>query len=269
MVGLSACNQVPLYVKCERSWWTGHGYQDLILNSGHDDGRWKIDSRQPASTIRPLYTLGGRCAKRMSLKSAERTGIMPIGWSAVRQKVKLVLVARLPVAGDDRLNVTNTATLTESQWSFDVQRPSKYGHHGLEMVRRTLYGIGCDASAWKDRRALEAFQKIPHQGEAPARRLPSQEQRHGHIYIMLEMMAQVRDGAPPHASGRGDFLLQGSIDWVGTKSAIEARHRNVHNSKQQFTKIVDPEGANAKDRNKTWKELAELWCLSEKYLYLR
>ncbi|KAK3491839.1 hypothetical protein B0T13DRAFT_477819 [Neurospora crassa] len=49
--------------------------------------------------------------------------------------------------------VTNTATLTELQWSFDVQRPSRYGHHGLEMVRRTLYGIGCNASAWKD----EAF----------------------------------------------------------------------------------------------------------------
>ncbi|KHE78480.1 hypothetical protein GE21DRAFT_1346373 [Neurospora crassa] len=230
MVGLSACNQVPLYVKCERSWWTGHSYQDLILNSGHDDGRRSLCS-----------------AKRMSLKSAERTGIMPIGWTAVRQqKVKLVLVARLPVAGDDRLNVTNTATLTESQWSFDVQRPSRYGHHGLEMVRRTLYGIGCDASAWKD----EAFDIW----EAPARRLPSQEKRHGHIYIMLDMMAQLRDGAPPHASGRGDFLLQGSIDWVGTKSAIEARHRNVHNSKQQFTKL--------NYRNK------ELWCLSEKYLYL-
>lgn len=47
----------------------------------------------------------------MSLKSAERTGIMPIGWSAVRQKVKLVLVARLPVAGDDRLNGTSICKL--------------------------------------------------------------------------------------------------------------------------------------------------------------
>ncbi|KAK3486020.1 uncharacterized protein B0T23DRAFT_423580 [Neurospora hispaniola] len=136
----------------------------LILNSQHPRlGRFTHFS--PADPFTPPLTpcivvLSGQ----MGMFTIQKSFVhgLVVGRSLLRQKVKLVLVARLPVAGDDRLNVTNTATLTESQWS--VVRCAT----PLE-VRAPWVGNGSTDSLWhwlrwKD----EAFDMANGAPEAPS-----------------------------------------------------------------------------------------------------